>query len=107
MTNRPSKYHNIKTELDGYVFASKKEARRYQDLVLLQKAREIRSLVVKPEPYSFDYQGVHICKYHPDFMYIEDGQIIIEDVKGGPRTPVYRIKAKLMLAFYNIKVRET
>jgi len=107
-----SKYHNIKTELDGYTFDSKKEARRYQDLVLLEKAGEIRDLIVKPEPYSFDYQGVHICKYHPDFQYRENTKkrdmsyLVVEDVKGGPRTPVYRIKAKLMMAFYNIKVRE-
>lgn len=102
-----SKYHNVKTDLDGYTFDSKKEAGRYQDLVLLQEAGEIKGLVVKPEPYSFDYQGRHICKYYPDFYYVEGNLGIVEDVKGGPRTQVFRIKAKLMLAFYNIKVRET
>jgi len=102
-----SKYRNIKVEIDGYKFDSKKEANRYQELVLLQKAGEITGLDVKPEPYSFDIDGAHICKYYPDFQYIEGSAKIVEDVKGGPRTQVYRIKAKLMLAFYNIKVRET
>lgn len=105
-TQKPSKYRNVKVSLDGYLFDSKKEARRYQDLLLLQKAGEIQSLEPKPEAYEFSYQGVKICKYLPDFRYIEAGKLIVEDVKG-KKTRVYSIKKKLMLAFYNIKVRET
>ena len=39
-----SKYRNIKTEVDGIVFDSKAEARRYAELRLLEKANEISDL---------------------------------------------------------------
>ena len=103
---KKSKYSNIKMVVDNITFASRKEGRRYQDLKILLRSGAIQGLDLQPE-YEFYYQGVKICKYIADFRYIENNVLIVEDVKGGPRTPVYRIKAKLLKAFFNITVRET
>lgn len=44
-------------------------------------------------------------EYRADFVYIQDGQLVVEDAKG-VRTPDYIIKRKLMLWLYGIKIRE-
>lgn len=44
-----NKYHNVKTIIDGIKFDSKAEARRYQELKLLEKAGQIRNLVLQPK----------------------------------------------------------
>ena len=46
-----------------------------------------------------------VATYVGDFRYIDRNGIAVEDVKG-MRTPVYRLKAKLMLAVHGITVRE-
>jgi hypothetical protein len=37
---------------------------------------------------------------------VEDGSVIVEDVKGGASTPVYRLKKKLVKAIYGVEIRE-
>jgi hypothetical protein len=100
-----SKYRNIPTRVGDILFPSKKEAARYEVLLLLQKAGKIRHLA-RQTPYPFRVQGVLVCTYYADFEYWEDGDIVVEDVKG-IRTGVYIIKRKLMQALYGIKIRET
>jgi hypothetical protein len=102
---KPNKYRAVKTEVDGYRFDSRKEAARYQELKLLEKAGEISNLELQVK-FSLDIEGHHICNYIADFCYDEKGQVIVEDSKG-VRTPVFRIKAKLMWALYRIRIRET
>lgn len=103
---KPRKYRNEPVEVDGRRFASKKEANRYQDLVLMQRAGEIRDLVCQWR-YSLDVSGVHVCFYVADFVYMNAaGTNIVEDCKG-MRTPLYKLKAKLMFAVYGIKILET
>lgn len=100
-----SKYHNIKRDVDGIEFDSIAEANRYGDLKLLVKAGIIHNLELQ-KPYSIEINGVKICKYIADFSYIsQDGKAVVEDVKG-VRTPVYRLKCKLMLAVYGIRITE-
>lgn len=105
-----SKYHAKQTVVDGIKFPSKKEAARYGELKLRERAGEIRSLRVHSPRYSFKHNGVIICDYVPDFVYdeLENGawKPVVEDVKG-VLTPVYRIKRNLMLAFYGVVVKET
>lgn len=107
----PSKYHNQKTEVDGSVFDSKKEANRYRELKMLEKAGEISDLwlQVKFELIPAIYEdGVCIQRavyYVADFVYKENGEKIVEDVKG-MKTEVYKIKKKLMLWVHGIKIRE-
>jgi hypothetical protein len=102
------KYGNIPTVVDGQTFASKKEARRYGDLKLLEKAGEIRKLEVQPR-FPLKVNGKLVCTYVGDFSYVTDAdQYVVEDVKGPvTRTnPVYRIKVKLLEACLNVQVRE-
>jgi len=97
------KYKNIKKVIDGIEFDSIKEATRYQDLLLLQKARKIRFLTLQPEfvlqdSFKISKTTHRAIKYIADFQYVdmETGKTIIEDVKG-MKTEVYKIKKKLLL----------
>ena len=101
-----AKYHAIRTTIDGITFASKKEAARYQELKLMVAAHEITMLQLQVK-YSLDINDVHICNYFADFVYTDsDGFPVVEDVKG-VRTAVYKLKKKLMLAIYEIRIYET
>lgn len=100
-----NKYRAVKTTIDGIKFDSKAEGRRYAELKLLERAGEIRQLELQPR-YSIVINGRHICNYHADFRYFTAEQSIVEDVKG-VRTPVYRLKKKLVEAVYpGIKIVE-
>ena len=94
-----SKYKNKKTQVDMYVFDSEKEAKRYKELKLLERAKEISNLELQPRfllQESFRKNGKTYRKidYIADFQYIEDGKTIIEDVKG-LQTEAFKIKHKL------------
>jgi hypothetical protein len=99
-----NKYKAVRT--DG--FASKKEAARYQELLLLERAGKITNLTTQVK-FSLDIEGVHICNYFADACYDdEQGNVVVEDTKSpATRTPVYQLKKKLMLALYKISLLET
>lgn len=110
------KYNNKKVTVDGITFDSVKEARRYSELILLQMAGEIKDLrrqwkyVLIPSQYA-EVDGKRKCierecTYVADFVYLQDGEIIVEDTKGF-RTPEYKIKRKLMLKVHGIRIKET
>jgi hypothetical protein len=100
-----NKYGNVKTTVDGFAFDSKKEAARYGELKLLQRAGEIRDLELQPR-FPLVVNGHKVCTYVGDFKYTElAGVEVIEDVKG-VKTDVYRLKAKLMLACLGIEITE-
>lgn len=117
-----SKYHSKKITLNGITYDSKKEAKRHQELLLLERAGAIQSLqtqvkyVLIPaqrEPDKVGKRGGTIkgkliereCAYIADFVYIENGQTVVEDTKGY-RTTDYKIKRKLMLYIHGIRIRE-
>lgn len=123
-----SRFSNIKkhTHSDGTVCDSKRELKRYNDLLLLQKAGEIRDLKVHPR-YPIEIRGIKVrypsgrqMAYVADFAYEEfytrelgcgrgdKWYGVIEDCKmsSGYRTEVYRIKKALMLAMGH-EIRET
>jgi len=100
-----NKYHNVKTQIDGHTFASKREAGRYNELFALWEAGEINSLRLQPEFVIFVMEH-RICKYIADFEYYTlDGKRVIEDAKG-VKTAIYQLKKKLMLACYGIEIVE-
>jgi len=108
---RTSKYGAIKTEVDGIVFASHAEARRYSELKLLEKAGEITNLVLQPK-FPIVVNGVKICTFIGDFGYwdVAAQKNITEDVKGahkGSAYAMFNIKKKLVLACYGIEILET
>ena len=120
-----NKYQAIKTTVNGIEFDSRKEGRRYQDLLLLQRAGVIKKLerqvkfVLIPAQYettiSYGKKGKRLkdgqkllekeCSYVADFVYEENGKKIVEDTKGF-KTKDYIIKRKLMLYIHGIRIRE-
>lgn len=105
-----NKYKNKKTQVDMYVFDSAKEAQRYRELKLLEKAGEISNLELQPRfllQDSFKKNGRTYRKveYVADFQYIENGKTIVEDVKG-IQTDVFKLKHKIFEKMYpNLELR--
>ena len=87
---------------------SKLEARRCDELNLLQRAGEISGLIDHPQPsYDLDVNGKRVCRYVADFEYLDrDGNVVTEDTKGF-RTEVYKLKAALFEAIYGRQILET
>lgn len=107
-----SKYAAHKTEIDGKIFDSKKEARRYQVLKELEREGKISGLKCQEVFELIPSQRIdgkvveRAVTYRADFTYQEDGNLVVEDVKGF-RTDVYKIKKKLMLYIHGIRIKET
>lgn len=118
-----SKYGAVRTTIDGVTFASKREAARYGELKMLQKAGQIHGLELQPvfplrvvlstgtihgaaRALAGDYPVVG--KYIADFAYEDSmGRRVIEDVKSAPtKTAVYRLKKKMVEASYGITITE-
>ena len=101
------KYHAKPTVVDGIRFASQKEARRYQELRLLEKAGEVVALEIQSAfILSADGLGGKIGEYRADFTYYDrNGDRVIEDVKGF-KTPLYRWKKKHVEAQYGVQIIE-
>lgn len=104
---RRNKYNAKKTVVDGIEFDSIREADRYCELKLLEKAKEIRNLELQPrfllQDKFKDKMGTTHRKieYVADFIYIDkDDKKIVEDVKG-MMTDVYKLKKKLFLNLYD------
>lgn len=107
-----SKYRAKRTTVDGVTFHSAKEAARYQELRLLEKAGEIRQLrlQVPLELNAGNPVPQRIGEYRADFVYEErlheDWCLRIEDTKGMD-TPLSKWKRKHVQAQYGIQVRLT
>jgi len=122
------KYRNKKIMIDGILFDSLKEGKRYRELLLLEKAGKISLLrrqvkfVLIPAQFGKSTQvwqrgklkgqlkrGPLLereCAYIADFVYIDaDGKKVVEDTKG-MRTTDYIIKRKLMLERHGIRIKE-
>lgn len=107
------KYRNRKTTVDGTTFDSKLEARRYQELKLMERAHEIEGLRTQVKYELIPAQKLdnilveRPCNYVADFVYtdLRSGEKIVEDTKG-MKTKDYIIKRKLMLYVYGIRIRE-
>lgn len=125
-----SKYYNRKIRVDGIEFDSKREANRYCELRLLQRAGKISNLELQkayeliPAQYEEMPTGGtytrgerkgqpktrRVCvekavKYVADFAYTQNSKTVVEDAKG-VRTEAYKIKRKLMLHVHGIKIKE-
>jgi hypothetical protein len=57
--------------------------------------------------YPLAVNGEPVATYVADFVYDEDGATIVEDFKSpASRTPLYRLKKRLMWAVHGIDIRE-
>lgn len=121
---KANKYSNKKVVVDGVTFDSKREANRYQELLLLERVGAIKNLktqvkytlipaqyekVWKPRKKAYE-KGKCLereCSYIADFVYVDikSGEIVVEDTKGF-KTKDYIIKRKLMLYVHDIKIKE-
>ena len=117
-----SKYGAVKTTVDGVTFASKREAARYQELKMLEKAGQIEHLQLQPSFPLYVYRDkgagiyigaqaerVFVGSYIADFRYWDrttapPGEVV-EDVKG-VRTDIYKLKKKIVEACHGITIRE-
>jgi len=101
-----NKYNAVKVEVDGFIFDSKAEGRRYSELKLLERAGEIKDLRLQPK-FTCAVNGKVICHYIADFHYFDSQTQSekIEDVKG-MKTPVYKLKKRLFEALYNQTITE-
>ena len=122
-----SKYGAKPMVVDGIRFDSTKEARRYSELRLLEKAGHIRDLELQPR-FPLDvvalgqgtvpndrrgrYAGGRVVRcgyYTADFRYVdaETAAVIVEDVKSGPtKTAAYRLRKRLVEAIHGVKIIE-
>lgn len=109
-----SKYNAKKTMMDGILFDSMKEAKRYQELKKLEAEGRIQKLE-RQVPFTIipkqGYKGETIrgAKYIADFVYTRDGEVVAEDVKGmrsGQAYQIFKLKKKLMLYQFGIYVEE-
>lgn len=106
-----NKYHNKKVCYNGIAFDSKKEARRYSELLLLERAGVITDLQMQVPFVLIPSQRINgkvaerECKYIADFVYTEKEKKVVEDTKG-MKTKDYIIKRKLMLYVHGIQIKE-
>ena len=98
------KYRNEIVEVDGIKFRSRKEAKYYGKLKILVKAGKLTGFKMQVK-YKFQLNGVKITSYMADFVENWNGKEVVTDVKG-MRTDLYRIKANMMKAFYDITIKE-
>lgn len=124
-----TKYFNKKVVVDGIEFDSKKEGQRYRQLRIMQQRGEIASLRLQVPfeliPNQYESLTVQLktktkqiqklierkVEYVADFVYtdLRSNETVVEDVKGykmGGAYDVFKIKRKLMLHVYGIKVKE-
>lgn len=109
---KQSKYRNIKVTRklpNGNLVTldSKKEAKRFDELILLAKQGIIKNLTLQPEfeiipTVKWNKKTLCKIKYIADFKYEKDGKIIVEDVKASAKyqTDVYKLKKRLFLLKY-------
>jgi hypothetical protein len=115
---KASKMRNTRVESGEMRFDSKREAARWSELVLMQAQDKISKLD-HHRRFTLDPYGVWVCDYEADFSYLENGELIVEDVKPKfkteaarkkyQRTDAYRrfaLKKRLMLAVHGIEVKE-
>jgi hypothetical protein len=125
-----NKYYNKKARTaDGEVHDSLKEARRWSELLLLERAgvisnlrRQVKYVLIPRQDETFARYGKdgkrlkdgtrtieRECSYIADFVYEKDGEEVVEDVKGYKRGGAYELfscKRKLMLFRHGIRVSE-
>lgn len=106
-----NKYNAKKTTIDGVVFDSRREAKRYTRLRAMEDEGKIQYLRLQV-PFelvpSFECDGVKYreMKYVADFVYYRDGKVVVEDCKGF-KTPEYKLKKKLMAYVNHVNIEES
>lgn len=108
---RANKYGARKTVVDGITFDSKREAKRWAELLLLERAgkianleRQVRYLLAPSVHIAGEKRRRSALWFTADFVYVEGGATVVEDSKGFPDT-AFRIRQHLMKSVRGIDVR--
>lgn len=116
-TPKRSKYRNVKTQVDGIVFDSKKEAEHWLvlkaqqslgDIIGLERQRKFTIYLpdmTRPGPYEALAQ---LCDYVSDFSFRDlSDRLHVQDCKSkATRTTVYMLKKRAMMLQYGIEIEE-
>ena len=104
---KPHKYHAKAVVVDGMRFDSKREARRWHELQLRQRAGQIRSLERQVRIPLHASGGAKVGLYIADFRFfdVERGQVVVEDAKGF-KTDLYQWKKRHVAAEHGIDIQE-
>jgi len=104
---KPRNKYGAKPQIvDGVRFASKAEAKRDAELLLLQRAGQISGLERQPV-FPLVVNGVKIGKFTGDWKYTEKGKPgyppihVVEDRKGFSKGEAFRLRWKLVQALYS------
>ena len=108
--HKPRKYGNHPVTVDGHTFPSKKEADRYCELKMLQRAGIISNLQIQvkynlSKTTKVGNETLGRCDYIADFVYTKGEETIVEDTKGY-RTKDYIVKRKWLYDKYGILIHE-
>lgn len=95
------KFRAKQTTIDDIKFASKKEARRYTELVNLQKSGEVL-FFLRQTPFHLPGGVKYVCDFT---IFWQNGEVTFEDVKGF-KTETYKMKKKLVESLYPIEIKE-
>lgn len=124
-----NKLNAQKVEYDGQMFDSKKEAYRWAELKLLERSghisdlqRQVRFVLIPAQYETYERYGKKgqrlkdgqrllekECAYVADFVYVENGKKVVEDIKGCKEGITYQyfvLKRKLMLYIHGIRIIE-
>ena len=102
-----SKYIEKKVSVDSMKVDSRKEASRYRQLKLMEKAKAIQDLQLQVKfPLIPKSKYGREVKYIADFVYYDQGKMVVEDTKGF-KTDVYKLKKRLLAEKYGIEIKET
>ena len=108
---KSSKFNNVKSEIDGHKFDSKKESEFYGSLKIKKQAGLIKDFKMQV-PYEIIVNNIRIANYFLDFLVENnDGTIEYIDIKGKDKktnkfikTGVFALKKRLVEAIYGIKI---
>ena len=108
-----AKYRNTPAERTGFRFDSQKEARRYDELMIMLRTGIISDLRLQPqftlqESYVTESgERIRAVRYTADFSYRFGGKLVVEDVKSAPtRTKEYLRNRKFMRSKFGIDIQE-
>ena len=110
---KDAKYHNMSEKRAGIKFDSKKEAQRYDELMVMLRSGIITDLRLQPqftlqESYLTEAGNrIRAIRYTADFSYRFGGRMVVEDVKStATRTKEYLRNKKMMRSKFGIDMQE-
>jgi hypothetical protein len=94
------KFHAIPDNRDGFRFASKKEARFYDELKLRQKTGEVLFFLMQT-PFHLPGNVKYVCDFQ---VFYVDGSVEFIDVKGA-LTQLFIDKKKFVEQHYPVEIK--